>query len=183
MNTLTEWMVFWHPQCYDKSLVTALIEERDHTIELKWTEQEFPFQTFFTSQLTCEITVRLHWFDKNCHENKSCCSPRAGIDWWTGFNNNVMEICILVVHNVLPWNFKFVALATHHSFTWKDNMHSLAVPCKWLQFRKNAILCIPSVIKCTADIYLPSMGTAQIHVLDTCRQRIHNLGTYQVFLD
>lgn len=39
----------------DESLVTALIEERDHTIELKRTGQELPLQTFLSSQLTCEI--------------------------------------------------------------------------------------------------------------------------------
>lgn len=49
--------------CCDKSLVTALIGERDLAIELKRTEQEFPFQIVFTSQLTCEITVLPHKFD------------------------------------------------------------------------------------------------------------------------
>lgn len=72
----------WHTQRCDKSLVTALIEERDRTIELKWTEQEFPFQTFFTSQLTCEITAALHRFGKNGGGNEGCCSRGAGMDWF-----------------------------------------------------------------------------------------------------
>lgn len=38
---------------------------------------------------------------------------------WTGFNKNVMEVCIVPV-----------------PFTWKYNMHSLAAPCKWLQSTK-----------------------------------------------
>lgn len=35
-------------------------------------------------------------------------------------------------------------------------------------------------IKCSTDNCLPSMGTVQIHVSNTFRQRVHNLSTYQV---
>lgn len=58
------------------------MEGCDRTIELKRTEQEFPFQTVFASQQTCEITALPHRFDKTVVK-------------WT-------EICIVAVSGVSP---------------------------------------------------------------------------------
>jgi len=69
-----------HAQSSNKSLVTALIEGRAHAIELKRTEQEFLLQTFLCSQLTCEITVPLHRFDKTAPKKEELLQPES----WNG---------------------------------------------------------------------------------------------------
>lgn len=90
-----------HTQRCDKSLVTALIEERDHTIELKRTEQEFPFQTFFTRQLTCEIAVLLRRFGKAVVEIRvAAATELERTDFKKVFNKDVMEACAVSVQFV-----------------------------------------------------------------------------------
>lgn len=80
----------WHTQCCDKSLVIALMEERDHAIELKWTEQEFPFQTVSTSLVKSQC-----WLDKMRLKYHSCCVWR--------FVHELATVSRVVIVTCIPW--------------------------------------------------------------------------------
>lgn len=129
----------------------------------------------FTDHRTHKASIREFSIFNKTIETKG--NPKwSQLKWFALFLTFLfLDICSFYQEPVLS-----VQPGTLFTFTWKYDLRSLAASCKFSS-QKDTILCIPSVIKCTADSCLPSMANAQIHVSNSFRQegRVHSLSTYQ----